>query len=274
MAQKNIRMVTTNLSVNNMAIPVPKELYNLDLSNPKTLDFFNNRIEKGRICLIPFDMKKKIDKLVTDTRTFFYTSSIAYKFGEKTLYYMTDDMINEFEKQFNEIRVEFEKEANEINSNYAIMQDDVMGAIISNIGDKKLHVPMIKHFKQIFVDASKFYERTFSFSFIVDRKNNYKESKYLPSLFKIKILTDMNGVANKLISTANLSGKLDGRSLRPVEKLIKDSINANVNEDKLIKILVKNFESLKDLNTKEPKMAKEMVEDIIDILSDEIINLY
>jgi hypothetical protein len=93
-------------------------------------------------------------------------------------------------------------------------------------------------------------------------------------MFRREILNKMETISNTIIKTANSDGKLDGRSLRTIEKLIKFSKNANADGDKTIISLIDTFESLQALNIEQPKIAYEKVKEIIQIISEEIKNLH
>lgn len=264
MTCSNIRMVRINASVNNISVEVPSEAY---------IEFDSNRMVAGRISLIPKGIVKEIDKVVASVRTAFYNSVIVDSLGKKPIYYMTDEMIIEFEKEFNELKVEFQRQANEINSNYGVFKDDLIEEMIPCFNDKSIQDEIIKRFRKVFVAPNEFYEKTFSFSFNADKECNFNNNKFLFLLFRDKILSEMEGVASKLIETANIDGKLDGRSLRRIEKLIKDSKNANADGDKTIISLINTFESLQALNIGQPKIAYEKVKEINKIISEEIAKI-
>ncbi|MGH4140486.1 hypothetical protein [Clostridium sp.] len=264
MTCSNIRRVTIKVSVKNISVELPREAY---------IEFDSEHMVVGRISLIPKDVVKEIDKVVASLRTAFYNSLIVDRLGNKPIYYMTDEMIIEFEKKFNELKVEFQRQANEINSNYGVFKDDLIEKMIPCFKEKSVQDEIIKRFRKVLVAPNEFYEKTFSFSFNVDKECNYNNNKFLFLLFREKILSEMEGVASKLIETANVDGKLNVRSLRRIEKLIKDSKNANADGDKTIISLIDTFESLQTLNIEQPKIAYEKVKEINKIISQEITKI-
>ena len=261
MTCSNIRRVTIKVFVKNISVDIPREAYK----------FFNPQTMKGEIYLIPKNLVKEIDKVVVSVKKSFYNS---FRLRNKRIYYMTDEMIKEFEKKFNELKVEFQRQANEIDSSYGagVLQDSLIEGIIDFFESKSVQDDIINQFKEAFVAPNEFYEKIFSFSFTVDKTCNFNNDKDLLLGFKRRILFEMEGVASKLIKTANIEGKLNVRSLRPIERLIKDSKNANANGDKTIISLINTFESLKALNIEQPKIAYEKVKEIIQIISEEIKN--
>lgn len=242
---KTVLMVSVGIGRKGMGIAIEPGMIGMKLDTEAKQRFFEEHVTLGKIHVIPKAKQKELAKLDSKARAKFKNRAVSYKWGQRSLEFMTETMYKNFEEEFKVIQNEFYELLEEILDNYDTIKANFLslfGDTFSNPKEKEIFLKKMEEIiplKEDYLDD--FQVNLQQMTFDLTGKEEIQKR------FLGKSLDTAYALTQRLERSFAKNNQISKRSLNAMVNQIPNIVETNVVDDSKIQEIVSMFTKIYNL---------------------------